>query len=220
MTATEWDGGTSAAALLRALERKRKLLPSLRKLQLFAAACLKCQPELLGYAWARPILDFAERVADDPLPDAEYRDRRAELFAAVPAVPGGWGLSGASVRLWRSRLETLFDMYEGRPGILHHRAAANLADAAKQSRFTVALLREVVGNPYRPVALDPAWLTSDVRALATGIHADRAFDRMPILADALQDAGCADEYVLRHCRDARQMHIRGCWVVDLLLGKD
>jgi len=57
-------------------------------------------------------------------------------------------------------------------------------------------------------------------ALARGIYDDRAFDRMPILADALQDAGCVNEDVLNHCRDAQQTHIRGCWVVDLVLGKE
>lgn len=81
------------------------------------------------------------------------------------------------------------------------------------------LIRDIFGNPFRPVATDPGWLTSDVRALARGIYAEKAFDRMPILADALQDAGCANEEVLSHCRAADQVHVRGCWVVDFLLGK-
>jgi len=81
------------------------------------------------------------------------------------------------------------------------------------------LLRDIFGNPFRPVACDASWLTSDVVALARGIYDDRAFDRMPILADALQDAGCDNDEVLNHCRDAAQVHVRGCWVVDLLLGK-
>lgn len=81
-----------------------------------------------------------------------------------------------------------------------------------------ALLRDVVGNPFGPIALDPAWLTSDVLALARGIYDERAFDRMPILADALQDAGCENADVLNHCRGDGP-HVRGCWVVDLLLGR-
>jgi hypothetical protein len=56
-----------------------------------------------------------------------------------------------------------------------------------------------------------------VLALARGIQRDQAFDRMPILADALQDAGCDDEAVLAHCREPRE-HVRGCWVVDLAMG--
>jgi hypothetical protein len=82
----------------------------------------------------------------------------------------------------------------------------------------VALLRDIFGNPFRPVEADPAWLTSDVVALARGIYEEKAFDRMPILADALQDAGCNNDDVLAHCREPGE-HVRGCWVVDLVLGK-
>jgi hypothetical protein len=71
-------------------------------------------------------------------------------------------------------------------------------------------------GPY--LGLNPAWLTPNVLALATGIYADNAFDRMPILADALEEAGCDNTYVLGHCRGS-WTHVRGCWVVDLLLGK-
>jgi hypothetical protein len=69
------------------------------------------------------------------------------------------------------------------------------------------------------VSVNPAWLTSNVVAIAQGIYAERAFDRMPILADALEDAGCDNADVLNHCREAG-VHVRGCWVVDLLLVKN
>ena len=85
-------------------------------------------------------------------------------------------------------------------------------------RILVAALRDIFGNPFRPVACDPAWHASDVLALALGIYQDRAFDRMPILADALQDAGCGNDDVLNHCRGPG-LHVRGCWVIDLVLGK-
>jgi hypothetical protein len=80
------------------------------------------------------------------------------------------------------------------------------------------LVRDIFGNPFRPVSADPEWLTPTVVALATGIYEDRAFDRMPILADALQDAECANADILDHCRGPGP-HVRGCWVIDLLLGK-
>jgi hypothetical protein len=80
------------------------------------------------------------------------------------------------------------------------------------------LVRDIFGNPFRPVAVAPVWLTSDVLTLATGIYEDRAFDRMPILADALQDGGCDNDDILDHCRQPGE-HVRGCWVVDLVLGK-
>jgi hypothetical protein len=82
------------------------------------------------------------------------------------------------------------------------------------------LLREIFGNPFRPVAFDPAWRTSDVMLLARGIYGDRAFDRMPILADVLQDAGCTSDDILGHLRDPHATHVRGCWALDLVLGKD
>ena len=82
----------------------------------------------------------------------------------------------------------------------------------------VPLLRDIVGNPFRPAAFDPSWRISTAVALAEGIYADRAFDRLPILADALEDAGCGHPDVLAHCRGDGP-HARGCWVVDLVLGK-
>ncbi len=97
----------------------------------------------------------------------------------------------------------------------------NLPDELKAPEFEqqTRLLRDIVGNPFRPVSLDPSWLTSTVVALAQGIYEENAFDRMPILADALQDAGCDNDDVLNHCCDEKQIHARGCWVVDLVLGK-
>ena len=82
-----------------------------------------------------------------------------------------------------------------------------------------ALLRDIFGNPFQPVSLDPTWLSSTVQAMATGIYAERAFDRMPILADALEEAGCDNLDILNHCRGPGT-HVLGCWVVDLLLGKE
>ena len=81
------------------------------------------------------------------------------------------------------------------------------------------LLRDIFGNPFRPVAADPKWLTSAVVGLAQAIYEERAFDRMPILADALEEAGCDNADVLNHCRQPGE-HVRGCWVVDLVLGKE
>src|SRR5207302_7713865 len=81
------------------------------------------------------------------------------------------------------------------------------------------IVRQVAfSNPPRCVTIDLSWLTSNVLTLAEGIYQDQAFDRLPILADALEDSGCADRAILDHCRSDGD-HIRGCWVVDLLLDK-
>ena len=78
--------------------------------------------------------------------------------------------------------------------------------------------RELFPNPFVPLAWKPEWFTSTVRDVAAHVYDARDFAAMPILADALQDAGCDDEQVLSHCR-ATKPHARGCWVVDAILGK-
>jgi hypothetical protein len=82
------------------------------------------------------------------------------------------------------------------------------------------LLRDIFGNPFRPVTFDPEWRTTTALALAQGIYEERAFDRLPILADALQDAGCDNDDILNHLRDTTTPHVRGCWALDLVLGKE
>jgi len=81
------------------------------------------------------------------------------------------------------------------------------------------ILRDIFGNPFRPVRFDVRWRTSNVIDLSRTIYEGRAFERLPILADALMDAGCADEQVLEHCRSDGP-HVRSCWVVDVVLGKE
>jgi hypothetical protein len=81
------------------------------------------------------------------------------------------------------------------------------------------MLRDIIGNPFRPVPFSRSWRTATAILLARQMYESREFSAMPILADALQDAGCNDEHILNHCRDASQVHVRGCWVVDLVLGK-
>jgi hypothetical protein len=88
-----------------------------------------------------------------------------------------------------------------------------------EEKQQVRLAHCIFGNPFRPVAFSPAWRSETAVALATGIYAERAFDRLPILADALEEAGCDHADILAHCRDPKAIHARGCWVVDLVLGK-
>lgn len=93
------------------------------------------------------------------------------------------------------------------------------ANSMLVEREFCSAFRDIVGNPFRPVAFESAWLTSTVLGIAQGIHDDRAFDRLPILADALQDADCENDDILSHCRGDGP-HVRGCWVVDGVLGSE
>jgi hypothetical protein len=97
------------------------------------------------------------------------------------------------------------------------RAAGEQAARAVR-RGQCALLHDLVGNPFRPIAPDASWQTSKVLELAQAIYDQRSYADLPRLADALEDAGCDNADLLNHCREPGE-HVRGCWVVDLLLGK-
>jgi hypothetical protein len=87
--------------------------------------------------------------------------------------------------------------------------------------FECRLLRELFGNPPVAVLIATSWVLwrdGTIPKLAQAIYDERAFDRLPILADALEDAGCTNIDILTHCRQPGE-HVRGCWVVDLLLGR-
>jgi hypothetical protein len=109
-------------------------------------------------------------------------------------------------------------------GFKHSDAAAKAEQADR--RAVGRFLHEIAGNPFRPARFPNRWRTAAVVGLAEGIDADRGYDRLPILADALLEADCDDEAILRHCRGTephaadRPVHARGCWVVDLILGRE
>ena len=81
------------------------------------------------------------------------------------------------------------------------------------------ILTCIFGNPFKPITPKGKWLTPTVTSLAQAIYTDRTFDRLPIMADTLEDAGCTNQDILSHCRHPGD-HCRGCWVVDLLLAKE
>jgi hypothetical protein len=116
-------------------------------------------------------------------------------------------------RIWRTTLRRL----TGAPSPWdRERTALWVRETSEQAN----LVRDIFGNPFRPVSFDAEWRTSTAVLLAKQMYDSRDFSTMPILADALQDAGCDNADILTHCRDANQVHARGCWVVDLVLGKE
>jgi hypothetical protein len=88
-----------------------------------------------------------------------------------------------------------------------------------EHQHQLSLLRCIYNNPFRPGMLEPKCVTQTIKRLAEVIYQERQFDLLPILADALIDAGCDDQDILSHCR-SNGPHVRGCWVVDLILEKE
>jgi hypothetical protein len=91
------------------------------------------------------------------------------------------------------------------------------AAASAERRAQKALLDDLFGGPSGPPAIDPAWLTADVRTLASAVYQERRFGDLPVLADALEEAGCQDLALLAHLRGPGP-HALGCWPLDLALG--
>jgi hypothetical protein len=216
MDETEWPVASNPTAMLEETE-----LTSERKLRLFAVACCRRVWEQLG-AESRQAVDIAEQYADgaatsEQLAAAcetteEQSDQRdAQLVWSVvrPSTNASGFVLEASAFQADSQVPTTNDDSDREKW-----EQAGSAESAAQAD----LLREIFGNPFRPVALDPAWLTSTVTALAKQMYESGDFSLMPVLADALQDAGCDNADVLDHCRGSGP-HVRGCWVVDLVLGK-
>jgi hypothetical protein len=158
-------------------------------------------------------VETGERYADGLV----YEEERQAAWEAARRVvedtmaEQGWEQAAGAVAAWRC-IETEKYLLVGldHPGSVWH----------PQQCW---LFRELFGPlPFRPVTIDPSWLVwqdGTVRNLAQAIYEDRAFDRLPILGDALEEAGCDNPDTLTHCRQPGP-HVRGCWVVDMILGKE
>jgi hypothetical protein len=85
--------------------------------------------------------------------------------------------------------------------------------------YHVQLIRDIFGNPFHPVTFSSEWRTDTALSLARAMYESRDFSALPILADAVQDAGCTNDDILNHCRGPGP-HVRGCWCVDLVLSKE
>jgi hypothetical protein len=107
--------------------------------------------------------------------------------------------------------------FVGNPFRLAENATRQMHQFGERER--TQFMRDIFGNPFHPIVFDPSWLTSTVVAVAQQMYESRDFSAMPILADALQDAGCSNEAILDHCRGSGP-HVRGCWVVDGCLSRE
>jgi hypothetical protein len=170
-------------------------------------------------------IEVAERFADgrataEELAKATYGPMQV-LTTDIQCIRATSAISGVT------HPEAHWAAYEAIAGACEftHETEGKVAADAVELRWTpdaVRLFRDVFGNPFRPVTPGPSWLSwndGTMPKMAQAIYDERAFDRLPILADALEDAGCTDAAILDHCRGGGE-HVRGCWVVDLLLGKE
>jgi hypothetical protein len=221
MTEAEWARRRAVGAMLGAIAGRRL---SARKLRLLKCAFCRrfwsMAPECV-----RTMVELAERCADNRYTGARFA--KGEIAAAVQTVRDrrpdsagaeAWAAEDAGYLFHRGAEQAVAGaavraVTRDRRGLFSGR------DRRREQAVQAHLVRDVFGNPFRSAAFDPRWGTADTLGLARAIYEDRAFDRLPLLADALMDAGCNDETMLSHCRSDGP-HVRGCWVMDLVLGKE
>lgn len=221
MTEAEWLTCDDPNRMLEFLWGKA----SDRKARLFACACCRDQ-------WGRfppenderRALEVCELYADGLVAPQDFSltEERAPIWVRMALWATPFNAAQATANRMASRVrETATDPYvfverDGRTEV-HVSPEGKLLAAPVYVR-QCGFLRDIFCNPLRPIDADPRWLTSTVRDLAHAIYDYRAYDCFPILADALEDAGSDNADVLAHCRSDGP-HVKGCWVVDMVLGK-
>jgi hypothetical protein len=234
MTEAEWLACTDPTPMLELLRGN----VGDRKLRLFACACCRRLGHLLTDERSRRALDIAERYADRLASAGELRAAESEGYLAVgealPDFPGDVSdpVQAASLARYQAAGSVYYSACDnswlGARMTCQEAARASSACAWPTGQKTeqpaqCLLLRCLFGNPFRPSPPLPSavlgWNDGTVVKIAQGIYEERASDRLPILHDALLDAGCDNEDILAHCRSDGP-HVRGCWVIDIILGKE
>ena len=201
-----------------------------RKLRLFASACARRLWRLLTEEESRRAVEVAERFTDGRASADHLAEAEESADEATIAV---YGTAEADVSAAFYAADAASWAATGDPEKAATFAVQAVSDACLRERYRVveraaqaALLRDVLGNPFRPAAISPAWQTPTVVALAQAASDERELPagtldttRLAVLADALEEAGCTDPDLLIHLRE-KGPYVRGCWVVDLLLGKE
>jgi hypothetical protein len=223
MTEQEWLNGADPGFMLDHIEKS----VSDRKFRLFAVACCRRVEHVLTDERSRRAIELTEQYADRLVPSKALEIAGKEAWQADEAND-----TGAPTPATVAALIAFYPPFDaaytcGNISVLVDQESMKVdsewwnsheKEGEDEASYQAALLRCIIGNPFRRVNLDPTWLTARVIKLALRIYDDRAFDQVPELADALEQAGCTDADILSHCRQPGP-HVRGCWVVDLLLGK-
>jgi hypothetical protein len=206
MTEAEWQVSGDTWRMLHAVRRSP---PTERKRLLLTSSMCRLIWDYLP-SGSKLIVEECELLADG-LVSVTAKELCHRANRCVPPI----GLDGKSSHEREAAVAVCYAVLEGELFV----AANTVRQISANDPRAAIRIRDIFGNPFRPVSINPDWLTSSVLALAEGIYADRAFDRMPVLADALQDAGCENADILNHCRGDGP-HVRGCWIVDLLTGRE
>jgi hypothetical protein len=221
MTEAEWLEGTD----LRLMRDFLLASASDRKWRLFAVACCRRLWHHLGTEPSRQSVVVAEQFADGAATEQQLlraHEQAWPLRGDRSALPlGAWPAEGTAEVLaaYASWL---------RPKLISEVMVTPVPDSLVSRCYRPNVLRDLFGNPFRPVAVDPAWLSwngGTVAQLAQVAYEERHLPsgeldaaRLAVLADALEEAGCADPEILAHLRGPGP-HVRGCWAIDLLLGR-
>jgi hypothetical protein len=227
MTEQEWLACTDPTPMLAFVRVK----VGDRKLRLFACACCRRTWHVLTDERSRKAIEASERFADRLITRRQIIAACGGAHKAALKVLNPGGSDTALVQAVQAAHEVAKSAHTipsraqlmgWLPDAIVNRvlscAGALGVPLSDERQHLAALLRDVIGNPFRPPQPALAWNDGTVVRLAQTIYDQRAFDRLPILADALEEAGCTDPEILSHCRGSG-LHVRGCWVVDLLLGK-
>jgi hypothetical protein len=199
MTEAEWLACTEPILMLEA----RQDTVTERQLLLFVCACARRVWHLLDEQW-RNRMEGVELLIEGQITYSDLIQRRGWDFQTDTPSPAVTVEQAA---------DEICDY--------RHLVTINNGNSLEERAEQAKLLRDIIDNPFRPASVNPDWLNwnaGTARKIAQAIYEERAFDRMPILADALEDAGCTERAILDHCRQPGE-HVRGCWVVDLFLGK-
>jgi hypothetical protein len=214
MTEAEWLACIDPDLMLQCLSGKENQ----RQLRLFAIACAQPRWRFLTNPAGQPAVEMAESVA-------EGRGTLAELSAAHQAARDALA-NDPSIRAATRREEMVKGARREALRFAIGVSCPDALDAARQcglfllGKLRCALLRDVC-NPFFRVAIEPVWLTANDSAacrIAQEIYDERAFDQLPILADALEEAGCTAVAILYHLRSPGP-HVRGRWALDLVMGR-
>jgi hypothetical protein len=226
----DWLRMTEVTVLFQYMGRRL----SERKQRLFAVACCSKIRHLLTDKRSRKAVRAAEQYADGLISKAELAVAGTKAGPAVDAIrawervppnsianDARYYAANAAQYVARLHLETGLVASQVRTALAHSLEPPCTGSAGHQGGLA-SLFRDIAGSPFRPVAaMDSAWLTwneGTVRKLATSIYQENNFADLPVLADALEEAGCTNTDLLLHCREDGD-HVRGCWAVDVLLGK-